>query len=134
MPTATFPGRFDSLEKIAQFVKESAVAAGLNEKAVYGVELAVDEACSNIIEHAYGGEDRGKITCSCKQTKDGLRIVLSDKGKPFDPDGVPKPDLESPVQDREPGGLGLFYIQAMMDEVKYRFSPSGNVLIMLKRR
>ena len=56
MKSATFPGRFKSLAKISKFVIEAAKKAGLDDKAIYAVELAVDEAASNIIEHAYGGD------------------------------------------------------------------------------
>ncbi|NJN43607.1 MAG: ATP-binding protein [Anaerolineae bacterium] len=57
--TATFPGQFKSLEKISQFVQKAASQAGLDEEALYSVELAVDEACSNIIEHAYQAKIKG---------------------------------------------------------------------------
>jgi len=64
MPTMIFPGNYESLEKIAEFVTAEARASGLNRTQVFAVETAVDEACSNIIEHAYGGEGIGDIHCT----------------------------------------------------------------------
>jgi serine/threonine-protein kinase RsbW len=132
--TRTFPGRFESLEKISIFVKDAAKKAGLGEEAVYGVELAVDEACSNIIEHAYRGEDLGEIECTCETTHRGLKIVITDNGHPFTPSQVPKPDLSSPLEERRRGGLGLFFIDQMMDEAHYEFAPGENRLILIKHK
>jgi serine/threonine-protein kinase RsbW len=134
MTTMIFPGRFESLEKISEFVKKIARNAGLGEKAVYGVELAVDEACSNIIEHAYQGEDVGDIECTCETTTSGIKITICDYGRPFDPSKVPKPDLTSPIEERKRGGLGLFYIDEMMDEARFEFTPGKNKLIMVKHK
>ncbi len=131
---AVFPGRFESLEKISVFVKAAASAAGLDEYATYAVELAVDEACSNIIEHAYGAEDRGEIECDCIVLSDGLKIILRDTGAPFDPDAVPDMDPSVPLEDRDPGGAGVFLMHKVMDSVEYRFTLKGNILTMVKHK
>ena len=78
MASKTFNGNFSSLEKICNFVTKEAKEAGLNEDGIYAVQLAVDEACSNIIEHAYRDQDDGEIICECKILDDGLEIVLKD--------------------------------------------------------
>lgn len=130
----TFPGRFESLEKISRFVKDAAKRAGLGDEAVYGVELAVDEACSNIIEHSYRGEDLGDIECTCEATSRGLTIIITDNGYPFNPAQVPKPDIVSPLEERRKGGLGLFFIDQMMDEARYEFAPGENRLILFKHK
>jgi serine/threonine-protein kinase RsbW len=99
------------------------------------VQLAVDEACSNIIEHAYGGEDRGVIECSHRIRDGDLTIVLRDYGQPFDPAAVPEPDVEAGLEERPEGGLGLFFIRKIMDEVIFEFdSVTGNVLTLVKRK
>ncbi len=133
--TVTFPGRFDSLAQIGESVTLAAEAAGLDPYAVYAVQLAVDEACSNIIEHAYGGEGRGDIECTCSVDSDGLTVTLRDYGRPFDPTAVPGPDLHVNIEDRKGGNLGLYFICQLMDEVCFEFTPdSGNVLTMVKRK
>jgi len=131
--TATFPGRFSSLKYIADFVREAAVEAELNPCATYKVETAVDEACSNIIEHAYGGENIGVIVCSCIIDTDRLIIELKDTGKPFNPSAVSQPDTSAPLDERQGNGLGLFFMRQMMDEVHFHFDPeTGNVVRMVK--
>lgn len=134
MPTTTFPGRFDSIEKISDFVQEVSEAAGLSASEAYAVQLAVDEACTNIIEHAYGGEGVGAIECTCEPTGEGLRIVLRDKGRPFNPDAVPEPKIGSPLEEVNSRGLGVFFMRKMMDEVVFAFERGGNVLTMVKRK
>lgn len=133
--TLTFPGRFDSLAAISEFVSRAAEAAGLDERAVYAVQMATDEACSNIIKHAYGGEGRGVIECTCRVDDDRLIVMLRDHGRPFDPASVPEPDLNSDLEDRDICGLGLYFVHKLMDEVCFEFTPgSGNLLTMVKRR
>lgn len=135
MRTLSISGRLENLAKIREFVVEAAKSAGFDELDVYAVELAVDEACANIIEHAYGGEGIGDIHCTCLVTEDGLTILLKDHGKPFDPESVPEPNLHAPIEELQPGGAGLFLMRKMMDEVEFRFDPvKGNVLKLVKRK
>ncbi|MEA4910231.1 MAG: ATP-binding protein [Chloroflexi bacterium] len=131
--TATFTGRYDSLRLIAAFVRKAAEDAGLDTTSVYMVETAVDEACSNIIEHAYGGEDIGDIEITCQIHPYGLKVILLDYGKSFNPGEIPEPKIDVPLEERESHGLGLFFMQKMMDEIQFEFSEeNGNVLSMTK--
>jgi serine/threonine-protein kinase RsbW len=133
--TVVFPGRYDSLTRIVDLVTEAAKKACLDTRGVHAVQLAVDEACSNIIEHAYGGEGRGDIECTCRVDSDGLTMKLTDHGIPFDPNCVPEPDLGANLECRAEGGLGLYIMRQLMDELRYEFTPgAGNVLTMVKRR
>jgi serine/threonine-protein kinase RsbW len=133
MPTKTFPGRYDNLAKIRRFVSRCARQAGLDEKAVYAVKLAVDEACSNIIEHAYGGEDKGDIKCTCQISEGALTIILRDEGRSFDPEKVPEPRKDVPLKKIKPRGAGLYLIRQLMDEVVFDFSEGeGNTLSLVK--
>ena len=133
--TLTFPGQYDSLAVISEFVTRAAEAANLDEHGVYEVQMAVDEACCNIIEHAYGGEGRGDVECSCRVNDEGLTVTLRDRGRPFDPSVVPEPDLQAELEDRDVGGLGLYFMHRLMDEVRFEFTPgAGNSVTMVKRR
>jgi serine/threonine-protein kinase RsbW len=132
MPKTTFPGRYDSLIKISEFVRNSAQAAHLSDFDIYAVETAVDEACSNIIEHAYGGENKGDIQCVTKIEKQGLTIILKDQGKPFNPSKVKRPNLNAKLNNRMTHGLGLYFIYKLMDEVNFTFDDNGNTLVMKK--
>jgi serine/threonine-protein kinase RsbW len=132
--SSRFPGEFDSLPAISDFAGGAAEAAGLDPDAVYEVQLAVDEACANIIEHAYGGEGNGDIECTCRIDPDKLTMVLRDSGRPFDPASVPEPDLSCGIEERQARGLGLYLLRKLMDEVRFEFTESGNVLTLVKRK
>ncbi|MBI9050067.1 MAG: GAF domain-containing protein [Anaerolineaceae bacterium] len=130
----TFPGKYNQLRLICEFVNAFAEEAGFSENDLYQISLAVDEACSNIIEHAYGAEDRGNIECSCSFVSSVLTITLRDDGQPFSPDDVPKPNIHAPLKQRKGHGLGYFFIQKIMDDVIY--SPNdgnGNLLVLRKK-
>ena len=133
--TRIFPGRFESLAAISEFVTGAAEIAGLDARATYAVQLAVDEACSNIIEHAYRSEGQGSIECTCRISEEGLTIMLRDYGHPFDPDNIPAPDVNACLDERPGGGLGLYFMRQLMDEVHFELTPNlGNVLTMVKRK
>jgi serine/threonine-protein kinase RsbW len=135
MRSSTFPGRNESLAAIGAWVRQAAQDAGLDSTTVYTVETSVDEACSNIIEHAYGGENRGDIECTCWATNDSLTITLRDHGIPFNPDNVPEPDISASLDDRLGHGLGLYFMRQWMDEVRFDFSiEEGNTLTMIKHK
>lgn len=131
----TFPGQFESLAPIGEFVVEAAEAAGLDARSVYGVQLAVDEACTNIIEHAYGGEGHGEIECTCHIENAGLTVTLRDYGNPFDPANVAEPDIHAGLDERDSGGLGVYFMHKLLDEVRFEHtSQDGNILTLVKRR
>jgi serine/threonine-protein kinase RsbW len=71
-----FPAKVSSLAEISSYVTQAAERAELDERAVYAVQMAVDEACSNIIEHAYEGQEDGSIECTCEVTSKTLTCVL----------------------------------------------------------
>lgn len=135
MRTSIFPARFEQLDAIREFVSQAARDAGMEDGDIYAVELAIDEASSNIIEHAYDGIDGGEIECTTDHDAHALRIVLRDHGHPFDPSVVPEPDLDATLEDRQVGGLGVFLIKQLMDEVHFEpLGESGNLLTLVKRR
>ena len=135
MKTITVPGRYENLVKLSEFVRQSAQEAGLESFAIYSVETAVDEACANIIEHAYGGEGQGEIECCCEVEETGLIVRLKDHGKPFNPETVHDPNTRAPLKKRNSHGLGLFIMRKWMDDVRFEFNPeTGNVLTMVKHK
>jgi serine/threonine-protein kinase RsbW len=130
------PGQFDRLTEIAAFVTQAARTCGLNDDDVFHVEMAVDEACSNIIEHAYA-DQAGEIEVACRCSSAGqFEVVLRDSGLPFDPEEVPAPSVGGPLDldNLSEGGLGLYFMRKLMDEVRFESTPGqGNTLTMLKR-
>lgn len=134
MSRINFPARFEFLDEVRNHVAREARAAGFGEKAVYAIQLAADEAASNIIEHAYAGRADAQFELSCDFQKDRLIITFYDQGKPFDVSKVKKPDLKADLSERKIGGLGIFLMRKLMDEVHYKTAGSENVLTLIKRR
>ncbi len=131
----TVAGYFENLAKISDFVEQAALQAGLDERGVYAIQMAVDEACTNIIEHAYSGEGKGQIRLTCAVQKDGLQVEIYDQGAAFDPDEIPELNTEAPVEQRQPGGMGLFFIRKLVDRAEFKFGArQGNQLTLFKRR
>lgn len=128
------PGRYDRLEQICEFVTDAARAAGLDETAINRCQLAVDEACTNIIEHGYEGEDRGEIEVICQPRPGELKITIHDHAPPFDPTAVPDPKLDANLEELGIGGLGLYFMRQVMDAVEFRYENHGNTLVLIKRR
>ncbi len=135
MPTKVFPGEFSSLAAISDFVVENAQIVGFDEKTTYAVQLAVDEACSNIIEHAYGGGGIGDIEMTINANSTGMEIILEDTGEVFDPDEVPDLNVGLPLDQMGERGAGVYLMYKLMDEVSFEFTkPKGTTLIMRKKK
>lgn len=134
MPTFTFPARFEYLDEIRSHVAREARAAGFTDKAIYAVQLAADEAASNIIEHAYEGRGDASFVMSCEFQKDKLVITFHDQGKSFDVSKVNKPDVKADLSERKIGGLGIYLMRKLMDDVQYKSTASENILTLTKRK
>lgn len=133
MPTKHFSCSLNNLEQICDFVTHCADAAGLNESEVYAVQLAVDEATTNIIEHGYGEECPSRIDITCEKADDGIKVVIYDDAAPFDPTSIPEPEINVSLEEVKPRGLGIYLMRKMMDEICYESSPDkGNTLTMIK--
>lgn len=131
----TISGLYKNIKTICDFVAEGALASGFDKREVYHIELACDEACTNIIEHAYGEEGKGDITVSWRVTPKQFIVTLKDNGRPFNPANIPTPPTNpSDVDDLQVGGLGLHFIKKLMDELSFSFEKSGNILTMKKNR
>jgi serine/threonine-protein kinase RsbW len=135
MAHSTFPARFEFLDEIRDLVAEVARKGGFSEKEIYSLQLAADEAASNIIEHAYAGISNASLDVTCDINNDILTITMRDNGKPFDPSKVKQPNLKADLSERQIGGLGMYLMRKLMDDVRYEAnSRTGNLLTMIKRR
>ncbi|HWQ84989.1 MAG TPA: ATP-binding protein [Anaerolineales bacterium] len=137
---AKYTAQFENLDDMRVFVGNAARDSGLESAEIYAVQLAVDEASSNIIEHAYGGESEELIECTCTIKPGSLKVTLKDCGHHFDPSEVREPDLTSDIEERQPGGLGLYFMRQLMDEVSFTIVPGKgeqkdcNILTMIKHK
>ena len=116
---------------IADFISSSISQLGI-ETSVYEVQMAVDEACTNIIKHAYAGVG-GTVNITCKVQDNNFVVTIRDRGKPFNPYAVPIPNLVAGLHKRRVGGLGIYLMRTLMDDVSYKFDKKkGNKLVMRK--
>jgi serine/threonine-protein kinase RsbW len=111
--------RTENLASIRDFVSSYATKAGLSGEEIDNIMLAVDEACTNIIKHAYKSFPDGELSIKLDYDKKKFTITILDFGSSFDPDIIPKPDLQRYYKEGKVGGLGMYLMKTLMDEVKY---------------
>ena len=123
----------DQLPRVLDFVRAACADAGMDEDQVFACELATDEACANIMEHAYEGYPDDEIQVRCWTASGQMYIRFHDTGQPFEPQEVEPPLLTDDLQERQVGGLGLHFMRTLMDDVTFEFSETGNTVTMSKR-
>lgn len=131
----TVESDLNNLAQIGEFVTRAALCLGLDGQQAFEVQMATDEACTNIVEHAYGIGVAGEINIRCTLEGEDFVVALRDHGRSFDPEQVAEPNLACPLEERQIGGLGLYFMRKLMDRIVFRFDPvMGNELRMYKRR
>jgi anti-sigma regulatory factor (Ser/Thr protein kinase) len=132
-------GRHDHFDADAAALAHAAAALDafcsaeeLPRDAVWPLQVALDEIVANIVSHAAAGRGGGEFDVWFRRDGDRIEIVVADDGPPFDPLALPGPDVTLPLEGREPGGLGIMLIKALMDDVRYE-RTARNVLTIRKR-
>lgn len=119
------------LAHVRDMLASSVRGTGLSKKEGKKVAVAVDEAITNIIEHAYENRKEGWIAVEVTATPDKLRITIEDSGKRFNPNLMEDPDVREHVDEGKKKGLGIFLMRQIMDEVQYRFTEENKNEICL---
>jgi serine/threonine-protein kinase RsbW len=115
----------ENLSTIREFIRNLSLQVGFDESIANKITLAVDEACTNIIKHAYQFSNSGKINIYANYYNKKMKISITDQGAHFNSMSVPEPDLAKYYKEKRVGGLGIFLMKKLMDEVKYS-QTSGN--------
>jgi anti-sigma regulatory factor (Ser/Thr protein kinase) len=105
----------------------------LPSRALYSVNLALDEAVTNVVLHGFKENEKGQITIRLTVKGRELSAAVDDDGREFNPLTLPTPDLQAPLETREVGGLGIHLIKSLMDHVEYQRNGDRNLLTMRKR-
>ena len=121
--------QLENLNLFTAEAKRFAEEAGVPSGRLNGVELAVEEVFVNICQHA-GKAVSVRLECALRDDG-GISIVFSDNAAPFNPLERSDPELDVPLEDREVGGLGIFLVKKMMDEVRYERRGGENVLTLI---
>ena len=125
--------KMENLGRLIESVSGCAKAQGFEEEKISKIELAAEEALVNIIHYAYP-ERPGDVEMICQVDRGRFIIEIIDSGIPFDVTAMPDPDVTAGIQEREPGGLGIFLMKKAMDEVRYRRENDRNILTLTLQR
>ncbi len=123
----------ENLSAIRDFISQNAVNAGINTEIIENIMLAVDEACTNIIKHAYKSIPDGEIKIELKYNSKKFTIIIFDYGNTFDPLIIPDPDLRKYYDEGKVGGLGMYLMKTLMDEVEYKSVPGKYNRVLLSK-
>ena len=125
--------QLESLCDFRNFLKSNCAAwPGVTKGILYDIQLAVDEACANIITHSYENMDPGSIILDLELNPDCLRVSLTDFGQSFDPGNVPDPDFFALIEGRTEGGFGVYFIKKLVDSMEYTATENGNTMTLTK--
>ena len=125
----------ENVRRISEFVRDLGQRLPLTDDTLFDIDLAVEEASTNIVRHAYGPDHAGDILVRVEAVDDAVCITLTDWGLAFDPGGVSPFDVDALVETRAKGGMGLRIVECLMDDVvRETASESGgpNVLVLCK--
>lgn len=123
----------DNLKTVRSFISETGKSLGASEEAIGDMCLVVDEAVTNVILHGYNGSE-GTVKVVVEREDDALAITIRDRARPFDPSTVEAPHLEESLMERDYGGMGVFLINKLTDEARFRqLADGGNELCLIKK-
>lgn len=131
--TLVIQNEISQLSRVQGLVEEVASEWHLDKSLTMNLNLVVEEAVANIVMYAYQGQTDKDITLTMEKEKDLLQITVTDTGMPFDPTCKEEPDISLVAEERPIGGLGIFLIKQMMDDVSYCRKDGTNILILRKR-
>ncbi len=130
----TIPSQTSFLGLVRDVTKKMAEAAGFDGALADRLALAVDEATTNVLEHAYHGARDRTVEVRFEDRGPEFRVDVVDNGSMVDPRTVPRVDLERYVSERRTGGLGVHLMEKIMDSVTFRRSARRNVCCLVKRK
>lgn len=132
--TVSLPGDLNYLDIARSFVADVAAKVGLTDAEIHDLQLVVTEAITNIIEHAYVGQDSGNgVEVAIEREGQCFVVAITDRGQnKFQPDQHPNPDMAQYLTQCRVGGLGLFLMRKLMDEVEFKSDESSNTVRLIK--
>jgi serine/threonine-protein kinase RsbW len=128
----TVSSSIKALEAVRRFVSKAAAGLGFDEHNVFEIEISVYEACANIIEHAYRNDPNNEINIKVVGDSVKALITITDYGTSFPQNVQRQVDITKFIENRQDGGLGIYIIEACMDEIKYKRGDNTNVLELVK--
>lgn len=127
------PSITENLQMIREFVLKIAAKAGFNEETQEQIALAVDEACTNVIKHAHHHDAQRLMDIQIQTDINKMKIIITDKGRGFDITKLKDPNVKQFIKESKHGGLGIYLIKTLMDEVDYDFNPGVKNQVQLTK-
>lgn len=131
--TIRLPADLKEIQRLNRLVRQFGELHDVPDRALYAVNLAMDELVSNVILYGYPEPAGQEITAGLEVRGSDLFATLEDSGRAFDPHTAPPPNLDAPLQERTVGGLGIHLVRSLMDGMEYRREGEKNVLTLRKR-
>ncbi|MBT3251220.1 MAG: ATP-binding protein [Candidatus Marinimicrobia bacterium] len=125
--------QLSELNILVDLVYEFGNEAHLSSETIFDIRLATEEVFANVVSHGYKSPGDQLIHITFENSGDDMSIIIIDSGKPFDIEKVEKPDINLPMEKRKIGGLGLFLIYELMDEVIYNSTAGKNTMVFKKQ-
>lgn len=133
MRELTVPASREQIPIISEFIEDLMTSSGFDLQKMFEVQLAVEEACTNVALYAYPKGD-GSISIAAKVDDDRMELAIADKGKPFDPTKKITSISTADVEHRQIGGLGIALIKASVDGLYYEYKNGKNILRLVKNK
>lgn len=126
--------QLEQLPDLLAFVERRCVELAPDAAVGFDLQLAVEEVFVNLVQHGYGEAVAGPVRVELSKKDGALWVTIRDEAPPFEPDSAPTPDVGAGLEERETGGLGLFLVDQLMDEVRYQPGyEGGNRLDLIKK-
>ncbi len=132
--TLLVKSRTENLTTVREFISSAAEEVHAPQDIAGDIVLAVDEACTNIIKHAYNYSPDGDIEIKLKYSDKKFVVKILDQGTAFAPDTIPTPDLKKYFEEKRIGGLGMYLMKSLMDDVHYKSVHGKYNLVQLTKK
>ncbi len=131
MDRLSVEAKVENLYQITDYVEETLESLGVPMEHITSICIAIEEVYVNIASYAYMDET-GKVDLEIDTKDSFIKIVFFDEGTPYNPLEKEDPDLDLPPEERQQGGLGIFMVKNIMDDVQYEYKDNKNVLTLIK--
>ena len=128
----TVKNRIEDLLRVNSLFESFATQHDISGRLRYHLLVSIEEVLTNIIKYGFDEEGVHPIHITFRRVEEQIEMEFEDRGREFNPLEIGEPDLDSPIEDRQLGGLGIHLVKKMVDEAKYRREGDRNILLLRK--
>ena len=129
----TRAAEYETLGIFRDAIAQMCMRQNIDAQTTYDLQLAMDEACTNVVEHGYQGMNPGSLMFELDIDASQVEMRITDFGRPFEPYEPEMPSAQTVLESNKLGGFGLIFIYKVMDSVDYKSTEEGNTLILMKK-